>query len=102
MNFSNISTKEQFDKLCKNLDLYSSDELLELYKLSYKFYPLNEMSYSRGEFTGLCGNLCDQIHYNIINIIVLGNEGFDEYVYHWKSELMTHIKKYLNVQLRNL
>ena len=93
MKLDNIKTKEEFDKLCENLDNYTSSELIDLYKLSFKFYPINEMAWSKGQFIGECGDLCDQIHYNIINIVILGNDGFDEYVYHWRKELMSHIKR---------
>ena len=57
MKLDNIKTKEEFDKLCENLDNYTSSELIDLYKLSFKFYPINEMAWSKGQFIGECGDL---------------------------------------------
>lgn len=96
--FEDITTQEQLDLICKDLSKYTDKELLELYKASIRIekLSLNEMAYSRGQFIGLCGNLCDQIHYNIINIVILGNEICPENVYHWQSELMAHVNKLFN------
>lgn len=93
--FDYITTKEQLTNATIDLDLYSADELLELSHLYKKFYPINEMSYDRSEFIGLCGNLAEQIHFNIINIVILGNY-FPENINHWKAELMGHIKQLFN------
>lgn len=89
--FDYIQTKEQLTEASKNLNIYSANELLELSQLYRKFYPINEMSYNRGQFVGLCGNHAKQINFNIINIVILGNY-FPENINHWKSELMGYIK----------
>lgn len=89
--FDYITTKEQLTDATINLDLYSADELLELSHLYKKFYPLNEMSYDRHKYIGLCGSYAEQIHFNIINIVILGNY-FPENINHWNTELMGYVK----------
>lgn len=52
---------------------------------------LNEMAYNRREFYSMCVQLFEQIHFNIINIIILGDY-FPENINHWKNELFGYVK----------
>lgn len=91
--FENITTEDQLTEICKDLDKFNAAELVELYKLSKKLATINEMAYSKSQFIEIVGDYVDQIHYNIVNIIILGNTISAECVYHWRKELMTYINK---------
>ena len=92
--YENIDKEELKELLEKDINLFSYNQLIDLSKAVNRLYPLKEMAYDRGQFIGLCGNIAEQIHYNLIYIIILGNyEPFYEYIYHWKQELIALIKK---------
>ena len=95
--FENI-TKYEFDKLNEEfLKSLSIDEWSDLFKASERLYPLEEMAASRGQFRALCGDYSEQVHFNIINIIILGSyEQFYQYINHWKHELLNIVKLLYN------
>lgn len=53
---------------------------------------LLEMADNRREFIKQCINFAKQIHFNIINIIILGDL-MPENINHWKSELLNNYIK---------
>ena len=85
-------TKQELLQIYENWDILPYNQKMEIYKYNPKLFHINEMAFNRGRFIGLCGNISEQITYNLIYIIILGSfDLFYEYVNHWKTELMSYI-----------
>lgn len=98
-DFENMTFNE-LDESFNHLDQYTLEECKELYRNIKRFLPkniisLNEMALNRREFYSMCIRFYEQIHYNIINIIILG-EYSPENINHWKSELLGYVKRIFN------
>lgn len=88
-----------WQEVCEHIHEITPQHNIELFNKIKQIYPLNEMGFTIKKFKNYCGNVAVQIHFNIINIMCLGNNVGNDCIHHWKIELMSYINKIIYGQV---